>query len=99
MGALPVSVEDHDEFCFCIDCIDRVGSHRRELGRFAGVHDRLSFAKGWQVTAVDISQAALDRASIAADDAQVTVSWACADISTTPPAAGEYDLDVRRTPG
>ena len=31
-------------------------------------------------------------AAIAADDARVTVDWACADISTTPPAAGEYDL-------
>lgn len=49
-------------------------------------------SQGWQVTAVDISQAALDRAAIAADDANVTVTWACADISTTPPAAGEYDL-------
>lgn len=47
---------------------------------------------GWKVTAVDISQAALDRAAIAADNAKVTVDWACADISTTPPAAGEYDL-------
>jgi SAM-dependent methyltransferase len=49
-------------------------------------------AQGWQVTAVDISQAALDRAAVAADDANVLVIWACADISTTPPAAGEYDL-------
>ena len=49
-------------------------------------------SQGWKVTAVDISQAALDRAAIAAEDAKVTVDWVCADISTTPPAAGEYDL-------
>jgi SAM-dependent methyltransferase len=49
-------------------------------------------SQGWKVTAVDISQAALDLAAIAADDAKVTVYWECADISTTPPAAGEYDL-------
>ena len=48
--------------------------------------------RGWQVTAVDVSQAALDRAAVAADDAKVTVTWECTDISITPPAAGEYDL-------
>jgi 2-polyprenyl-3-methyl-5-hydroxy-6-metoxy-1,4-benzoquinol methylase len=49
-------------------------------------------SEGWKVTAVDISQAALDLAAIAAADAKVTVNWECADISKTPPAAGEYDL-------
>ena len=48
--------------------------------------------QGWQVTAVDISQAALDRAAIAAHDAAVAVNWVCADISTIPPAVGDYDL-------
>jgi SAM-dependent methyltransferase len=48
--------------------------------------------QGWQVTAVDISQAALNRAAIAAHDAAVAVNWVCADISTNPPAVGEYDL-------
>jgi 2-polyprenyl-3-methyl-5-hydroxy-6-metoxy-1,4-benzoquinol methylase len=48
--------------------------------------------QGWQVTAVDVSQAALDRAAIAARDAAVAVNWLCADISTVPPAPGAYDL-------
>jgi SAM-dependent methyltransferase len=48
--------------------------------------------QGWQVTAVDVSQAALDRAAIDAHDAAVAVTWVCADISTIPPAVGDYDL-------
>lgn len=48
--------------------------------------------QGWQVTAVDISQAALDRAAITAHDAAVAVNWVCADISTAPPTVGGYDL-------
>ena len=48
--------------------------------------------QGWQVTAVDVSQAALDRAAIAAHDAEVAVNWVCTDISTIPPAVGDYDL-------
>jgi 2-polyprenyl-3-methyl-5-hydroxy-6-metoxy-1,4-benzoquinol methylase len=48
--------------------------------------------RGWQVTAVDISTAALDRAAIAAHDAGVAVNWICADISTIPLAVGAYDL-------
>jgi len=46
MGELPVSVENHDELCWCIDCIDGVRSHSRELGRFTGVNDHESFAEG-----------------------------------------------------
>lgn len=49
-------------------------------------------SQGWQVTAVDISQTALDRAGVAADNANVTVIWVCADISINPPTAGAYDL-------
>ena len=49
-------------------------------------------SQGWQVTAVDISQAALDRAAIAAHHAAVAVDWVCADIATSPPAAADYDL-------
>jgi SAM-dependent methyltransferase len=48
--------------------------------------------QGWQVTAVDISQAVLDRAASAARDAAVAVNWVCADISTIPLTVGEYDL-------
>ena len=49
-------------------------------------------SQGWQVTAVDISQTALDSASVAAENANVTVTWVCADVSVAPPTAGAYDL-------
>lgn len=49
-------------------------------------------SQGWQVTAVDISQVAIDRAAIAADSAGVTVNWVCADVVTTRPAVGQFDL-------
>ncbi len=48
--------------------------------------------RGWAVTAVDISQLALDRARRAADDAGVEVDWIRADIASEPPARGRYDL-------
>ncbi|GAA4826615.1 class I SAM-dependent methyltransferase [Saccharopolyspora rosea] len=49
--------------------------------------------RGWQVTGVDISQVALDRAADAAARAGVEkVTWTRADLSATPPQAGAYDL-------
>ena len=54
--------------------------------------------QGWQVTAVDVSQAALDRAAIAAHDAEVAVNWVCTDISTIPPAVGDYGPRLRPVP-
>ena len=63
-----------------------------DVGCGAGADAIWLALRGWRVTAVDISQAALDRAAIAADDARVTVDWVCADISTIPPAIGGYDL-------
>ena len=50
--------------------------------------------RGWQVTAVDVSQVALERAAAAAASAGVagSVAWARADLTTTPPPAGAFDL-------
>lgn len=48
--------------------------------------------RGWDVTAVDISAVAIERARAAAEAAGVTVVWRCADVLATPPAAGEYDV-------
>ena len=47
---------------------------------------------GWQVTGVDISEVALERAAASAREAGVTVEWVCADIAVSPPSAGTYDL-------
>jgi SAM-dependent methyltransferase len=61
--------------------------------------------RGWQVTAVDISEIALQRAAAAATDVQGRVAWARADLLTTPPPAGAFDLvsvqyfPLKRQPG
>ncbi|MEV0952186.1 class I SAM-dependent methyltransferase [Promicromonospora sp. NPDC050249] len=49
---------------------------------------------GWQVTAVDISRVALDRGAAAAAAAGLggQVTWQQADLTTTPPPAGPFDL-------
>jgi SAM-dependent methyltransferase len=46
--------------------------------------------RGWLVTAVDISQVALERAAAAAGEAKV--SWTHADLTTFRPPAGSFDL-------
>lgn len=48
--------------------------------------------KGWDVTAVDISQIALDRARAHAASAGAKVAFEQADLVASPPAPGSYDL-------
>lgn len=48
--------------------------------------------RGWQVTAVDISSVALERAAAAGKDVDDRVTWTCADLLTTPPLASAFDL-------
>ncbi|WP_234345077.1 MULTISPECIES: class I SAM-dependent methyltransferase [Streptomyces] len=48
--------------------------------------------RGWQVTAVDISQVALRRAAAAAADLAGRVAWARADLTAAPPPADAFDL-------
>ncbi len=48
--------------------------------------------QGWQVTAVDISRTALQRAAAAATDVADRVAWARADLTTTLPPVGAFDL-------
>ena len=60
--------------------------------------------QGWDVTAIDISQVALDRAQWLARDAGVEITWAQADLAVEPPPR-RYDLvsvhypALRHTPG
>lgn len=49
-------------------------------------------ARGWEVTGLDISQLALDRARATADAAGVEVSWEQADVAVDPPKPEAYDL-------
>jgi 2-polyprenyl-3-methyl-5-hydroxy-6-metoxy-1,4-benzoquinol methylase len=48
--------------------------------------------QGWQVTAVDISRTALQRAAAAATDVTGRVAWTLADLTTAPPAVRSFDL-------
>lgn len=47
---------------------------------------------GWQVTGVDVSPVALERAAVAARAAGVAVEWVRADVTTSPAAPAGYDL-------
>ena len=49
-------------------------------------------SRGWDVTAVDISALALERARVAAERAGVSVVWQQADVATEPPEPGRFDL-------
>lgn len=48
--------------------------------------------RGWQVTAVDISGVAVERARAAGSAAGVAVDWRRADLLAEPPCARSYDL-------
>ncbi len=48
--------------------------------------------RGWLVTAVDISQVALERAAAAGADVEPRVSWKRGDLTTTPPPVDAFDL-------
>lgn len=99
-GALDEHYRDHDHRRSSVEpnevLLAEIAGYKpgRALDVGCGVgNDAIWLAsQGWQVTAVDISQAALDRAAIAADDANVTVTWVCADVSSAPLAAGQFDL-------
>jgi SAM-dependent methyltransferase len=47
---------------------------------------------GWDVTAVDISEVALDRARQHAEEAAVTIGFEVRDLMETPPLPSSYDL-------
>jgi deazaflavin-dependent oxidoreductase (nitroreductase family) len=47
---------------------------------------------GWQVTAIDVSDVAIDRARAAADIAGVSVGWIAGDAQKTPLPADAFDL-------
>lgn len=48
--------------------------------------------QGWEVTGVDVSAVALQRAADTAKAADVAVDWICADIASMDPAPSGYDL-------
>jgi SAM-dependent methyltransferase len=54
---------------------------------------------GWEVTGVDVSAVALQRAAMAARAAEVSVDWICADIAGMEPPLRGYDLVSVHYPG
>ena len=48
--------------------------------------------RGWQVTAVDISEVALRRAAAAAADVDARVAWTRGDLIASPPPHAAFDL-------
>lgn len=63
-----------------------------DVGCGEGADARWLARHGWQVTAVDISRTALQRAAGAATDIAGRVAWTRADLTVTPPPAGAFDL-------
>ncbi|WP_280234890.1 class I SAM-dependent methyltransferase [Nocardia cyriacigeorgica] len=59
-----------------------------DVGCGEGADARWLAEQGWQVTAVDVSQVALERAAATNRE----VSWSHADLTTTPPPADSFDL-------
>lgn len=49
-------------------------------------------SRGWQVTGVDMSKAALDRAALHAAESGVDVTWEQADVTAWDPAPAQFDL-------
>jgi deazaflavin-dependent oxidoreductase (nitroreductase family) len=48
--------------------------------------------QGWNVTAIDVSEVAIERARAAADTAGASIEWIAGDAQTTPLPAGAFDL-------
>ncbi|MEO3767814.1 class I SAM-dependent methyltransferase [Streptomyces sp. B5E4] len=76
-----------------------------DAGCGEGADARWLARRGWQVTAVDVSAIALERAAAAATDVAGRVTWTRADLLAVPPPAGAFDLvslhyfPLKRHPG
>jgi len=55
-------------------------------------------SRGWEVTGIDISSVAIERAARNSDEAQARVDWVCADFVEEPPPAGVFDLVTTHYP-
>lgn len=64
-----------------------------DLGCGEGADARWLAAQGWQVTAVDVSPTALERAATSTPaELADNISWTQADVATEPPVPSSYDL-------
>lgn len=76
--------------------VDEIGSLRPgralDLGAGDGRNAIWLASRGWQVTAVDFSQVALDRGRVRATASGVRVEWQLADLLEWSPGARRFDL-------
>ncbi|WP_202125609.1 bifunctional NAD(P)/FAD-dependent oxidoreductase/class I SAM-dependent methyltransferase [Actinomadura physcomitrii] len=63
-----------------------------DVGSGEGADSLWLAARGWDVTGVDVSQAALDRAARHAAESGVDVTWHQADVTTWEPEPARFDL-------
>ncbi|MDA2805642.1 class I SAM-dependent methyltransferase [Nocardiopsis suaedae] len=63
-----------------------------DLGAGEGADALWLADRGWRVTAVDISQVALDRAAASGGPLAERVAWTRADVTADPPPPGPFDL-------
>jgi thioredoxin reductase/SAM-dependent methyltransferase len=63
-----------------------------DVGSGEGADSVWLASRGWQVTGVDISQAALDRAARHAAEIGVDVTWQQADVTAWDPVPAQFDL-------
>lgn len=63
-----------------------------DLGCGTGANAIWLASHGWIVTAVDRSEAAIDKARVAAREPGVTVNWICGDFVEQPPPERSFDL-------
>lgn len=63
-----------------------------DVGCGEGGDARWLARRGWQVTAVDISRVALERAAAASADVADRIAWVRADLTVAPPPSGSFDL-------
>jgi len=73
-----------------VEAVDLPPGRALDVGCGEGADALWLARRGWQVTAVDVSEVALRRA--AATDTEGRVTWSRADLATTPPPAGAFDL-------
>lgn len=72
---------------------DLPAGHALDVGCGEGADALWLARRGWQVTAIDISRVALQRAAAATDtELADRVAWTHGDLTTTPLPAGAFDL-------
>lgn len=76
----------------------RTASSALDIGCGVGADAVWLAAQGWTVTALDVSQVALDRAAASARRAEVHVDWVCTRLEDMPRAAPGFDLVVAHYP-